>query len=56
MSGKKLGKRVMRKADIYLDIHRKRGIPVCTDCHDAILAGRYDGPRLRRIILESRMR
>jgi hypothetical protein len=59
MSGLKLGKRVMRKADIYLDIHRKRGLdtlPACKPCHDDIHAGRYDGPSLRRTELESRVR
>ena len=42
----------MRKADIYLDVHRKRGlkekIPVCRVCHDDFHAGRYDGKRLRQ--------
>jgi hypothetical protein len=51
------GKRVMRKAEIYLDVHRKRGsLPVCEGCHDDIHAGRYDGPSLRSDELESRVR
>ena len=39
-----LGKRVMRKADIYLEVHHKRGL-VCGKSHDDIPAGQY-GERL----------
>jgi group II intron reverse transcriptase/maturase len=34
---------------------RRKSLPVCEECHDDIHAGRYDGPGLRKIALESRM-
>jgi len=38
-----------------MSARRRKTLPVCKDCHDDIHAGRYDGPHLRKILLESRM-
>jgi group II intron reverse transcriptase/maturase len=50
------GRRPKQLWERIMAARRRKSIPVCKDCHDDIHAGRYDGPRLRRALLESRMR
>ena len=49
------GRRPKAPWEKIMAARRRKFLPVCKDCHDDIHAGRHDGPRLRKIALESRM-
>ncbi len=49
------GRRPKEPWEKVMAARRRKFIPVCIPCHDGIHAGRYDGPSLREITLESRV-
>jgi hypothetical protein len=50
------GRRPKAQWEKVMAARRRKFIPVCERCHDDIHAGRYDGPKMAKDELESRMR
>ena len=50
------GRRPKAQWEKIMSARRRKTIPVCKGCHDDIHAGRYDGRKIVKDELESRVR